>query len=546
VTGLAVEAVTVQHRLAGGDLVRALDRVTLSLRSGEIVALMGAGGAGKSTLAAVAAGLLSPDAGAVTPAADRRPAGWSTMVGQRPELGVLGSTVTGDVGWALGASGMTDAEAKPRVDSALARVGLDPAQTGPRSPYALSGGELHRVAIAAAVAPAPRLLVLDEPAVGLDAPARDALHAVTRQAAAEGAAVLLVTHDAEEAAKLATRLVVLEQGRVAFDGVPAGLLANPPAAAALGIEAPAANVLAHAVARSAGVAAPRVLGEPELVQFIREHAANAGLSDAGRMEPRQAQPEGGEPGWLLADLQAGGRPLGARSRIVAFILLVAAAFATPSLAGALLALTAAGVSVFRARPGHVVVIAAVRPFLFALVVLAALQLTFGGSPEVLIYGEQVVRSDLAWLARRFAQLLTVLLASLALTHRADAVELAEGLRWLLHPLHLLRVPVEELALMLGLGLAFVPTLAADVRVVESARVARGVPARRRLLPVGGSSVVPLFVHALRRSRALADALHMRGFVRGAGRSVWHPLPATGLDTVAPAAAALTLFVAYLL
>jgi energy-coupling factor transport system ATP-binding protein len=177
-------------RFAYGDRV-VLDRVSIEVRRGEVVALTGPNGVGKTTLAQIAVGLLEPDAGDVTRSR-------SAYLAQDPGRHLVTERVLDEV--ALGA----DVE---RAHVALARLGL--AEHEQRHPRDLSSGERERLALAAVLATEPELLVLDEPTRGVD-PERKAELARLLRADAPGRGTLVVTHDLVWAAEVADRVVELD------------------------------------------------------------------------------------------------------------------------------------------------------------------------------------------------------------------------------------------------------------------------------------------------------------------------------------------------
>ncbi len=189
-----------------------LDRVALDVGDGEVVALQGPSGSGKSTLLRVIAGLLLPDTGSVrvagrdvtTEPPHRRGVG---LVFQDDQL-FPHRDVAGNVEFGLRMQRVPATARRSRVDELLALVGLD--GFGGRAVTSLSGGEAKRVALARALAPRPRLLLLDEPLTGLDAALHDRL-AIDLAAAlrSTGSTALMVTHDRDEAEMVADRIVTL-------------------------------------------------------------------------------------------------------------------------------------------------------------------------------------------------------------------------------------------------------------------------------------------------------------------------------------------------
>src|SRR3954451_827716 len=191
---------------------RALQDVDLKLEDGARVIVVGPNGSGKSTLAWILAGLLTPSEGQVT--LDGGPLSieesHTAMAFQHARLQLLKPSVAEDVRFGLE---IDDDD----VDRALTDVGLDPDRFRDRRIDELSGGEQRRVALAGVLARRPRLLVLDEPLAGLDAPSRETLVQVITRLPAELITVV-VTHDTEDAARIADRALVLVQGHVTADG----------------------------------------------------------------------------------------------------------------------------------------------------------------------------------------------------------------------------------------------------------------------------------------------------------------------------------------
>lgn len=182
-----------------------LDRLSLTIRAGEFVALLGASGSGKTTLLRILSGLDAPDSGEAWVPETR------TVVFQEPRL-IQSKSVWRNV--VIGLSGPQ--ASRRRATAALTEVGLD--HRADAWPATLSGGEAQRAALARALVREPRLLLLDEPFAALDALTRLKMQRLIRELVqSHGPATLLVTHDVEEAILLADRVLVLREGVIAFD-----------------------------------------------------------------------------------------------------------------------------------------------------------------------------------------------------------------------------------------------------------------------------------------------------------------------------------------
>ena len=218
----------------------AVDGVSLSVGDGEFLVLAGPNGAGKTTLARHWNGLLEPDAGEVL--VNGRPVqedlvAARTAVGmtfQNPRDGFVAATVGADVAFGPENLGLAREEIDRRVREALAAVNLD--GRAEDRVEALSGGEQARLAIAGALAMEPDHLVLDEPLAGLDEPARASVLDRLGALDAAGTSVVVITHDLRDVWERADRLVVLNDGRIAREGPPDGLLDELPG---LGVRSPA-------------------------------------------------------------------------------------------------------------------------------------------------------------------------------------------------------------------------------------------------------------------------------------------------------------------
>ena len=213
-------AVTVDGLTHGFGDVTVLDGVSLDVRAGSLVALVGPNGSGKSTLLRIVAGVLGPDGGHVDVAGSGvRPVGY---LPQRPSFRP-GFSVADTLGFYADLLGPERAE-EVDVEEALARVGLG--DTGDRRVEALSGGMTRLLGVAQALLGDPPVLVLDEPASGLDPAMSAHIYETIREVADEGRAVFVASHDLAAVERTADRVALLVRGRIILDGDPRELVAD--------------------------------------------------------------------------------------------------------------------------------------------------------------------------------------------------------------------------------------------------------------------------------------------------------------------------------
>ena len=211
----------------------ALRDISLTIRENEFLALIGHTGCGKSTLVQHLNGLIAPTSGHVyfeengvksdinEKKYDRR--GLRRRVGlvfQYPEHQLFEETVLKDICFGPKNMGQSEAEALESAKNALSVVGLS-AEYWEKSPFELSGGQKRRVAIAGVLAMKPKVLILDEPASGLDPAGRNQILDLVKKIHESGTTVIMVSHSMDDVARLCTRVIVLAEGRVALDGTPA-------------------------------------------------------------------------------------------------------------------------------------------------------------------------------------------------------------------------------------------------------------------------------------------------------------------------------------
>jgi osmoprotectant transport system ATP-binding protein len=230
--GALVDLQEVTRRFGSGPLV--LDRVSIAVEEGSILALLGASGSGKTTALRLVNRLARPDEGRVMVLG--QPAEEWDVVELRRRIGYVIQegglfphfSVARNVGLVPERMGWPEARVAERVRDLLNLVGLDPAEFVSRFPRELSGGQRQRVGLARALAADPPLLLFDEPFGALDPITRRRLQDEFRKLVKRlGKTAIIVTHDLAEACRVADEIVVLHEGRVAQRAGPKSLLSSP-------------------------------------------------------------------------------------------------------------------------------------------------------------------------------------------------------------------------------------------------------------------------------------------------------------------------------
>lgn len=279
----------------------ALIDVDFTAYRGEYLGIIGHTGSGKSTLIQHLNGLLKPTSGRVlvegqdiwaSKEATRAARFRVGLVFQYPEYQLFEETCYKDIAFGPKNMGLDDAEIDRRVHEAADFVGLDPALLE-RSPFELSGGQKRRVAVAGVMAMKPRILVLDEPAAGLDPEGRDdILSEVKEYHKKTGTTVLLVSHSMEDIAKYANRVLVMSNKKIAMYDTVEKVFARAPELLELGLSVPQVTKIFLKL-REMGVDVPAdVYTIPYAVKTLLEAKRRR---DAGEslVLPRSAAQKGG-------------------------------------------------------------------------------------------------------------------------------------------------------------------------------------------------------------------------------------------------------------
>ncbi|WP_028828902.1 energy-coupling factor transporter ATPase [Proteocatella sphenisci] len=208
----------------------AIDDVSIEIKDGDFVGLIGHTGSGKSTLIQHLNGLIKPSGGTINiNGMDITKKGISLvdvrkkvgLVFQYPEYQLFEETIYKDIAFGPEKLGLSESEVEERVIEAMNMVGLDFERSKDKSPFELSGGQKRRVAIAGVIAMKPEVLVLDEPTAGLDPHGRDEILDQIKEIHAKNkTTVILVSHSMEDVSRMADTLIVMNRGKIELTGTP--------------------------------------------------------------------------------------------------------------------------------------------------------------------------------------------------------------------------------------------------------------------------------------------------------------------------------------
>ena len=263
---MSLKAENLEHKYNAGTALEsyAIKGVNIEISKGEFVGLIGRTGSGKSTLVQHFNGLLKPTGGRLLfDGRDICEKGFSLkmlrqhvgLVFQYPEYQLFEETVIKDVAFGPLNKGLSRDEAFEQAHRALQLVGISQ-ELYNKSPFEISGGQKRRVAVAGVLAIQPEYLILDEPTAGLDPEGREAVLSLFRSLHDKlGITVILVSHSMEDVARYTERLIVMNEGTVAFDSTPREVFRHVEELEQMGLSAPQAVHIAHAL-RASGYEVP--------------------------------------------------------------------------------------------------------------------------------------------------------------------------------------------------------------------------------------------------------------------------------------------------
>lgn len=524
-----------------------LNDISLSVPSGRVTLIAGRSGAGKTTLACLAAGLTKAQSGSVLLGGTAPVPGEVALAFQNPEQQLFLETVGHELAFAPRNLGCSEDEVARRVSEAASQLEIK--ELLPSDPFCLSGGQARRVALASILTLNPRAVVLDEPTAGLDAPARSALHRLVQDIACKGLPVLVVSHDLEEWLAIADQVILVADGTIAWQGTPDALASDIDAFARAGLEPPESwqlrELLVQAEKRdSAGVngvtsveaaaqgqeaAAARgpegsATQKPEgsVARDSKSTAAQGPKATAARELKDVATQEPSSQGPKVAAKPSrkdtAGRGLeGVDARVKVILLLVATAALFAARAPwalsmwatlCLLVLRASGI-------GGKAVARALKPvaLLFAFIVCANL-VSCDGSADVAIAGSVGISTvGAARAATAVARIIMLVCLALSVAASTTPTKLAHACTSLMRPLGHIGVPIEDVGLVLSMALRFIPVVSEEAGRIRLAQRARGVNFDEgsvlRRVRAWAAVLTPLVVGLFRRADRVAESMDAR-------------------------------------
>ncbi|MFD1776853.1 ATP-binding cassette domain-containing protein [Paenibacillus rhizophilus] len=535
----------------------ALRDIHLVIPEGGLTVLCGVTGSGKSTLLRLLSGLEQPTSGSIDYSHADSSASVS-IVFQQPESQLFAGSVRKDVEYGLEQQAVPEPRRSEAADRAMRQAGLDPEQYGQRSPFLLSGGEKRRVCIAGAIAPLPRLLLLDEPTAGLDPPAARALLETAAELKRGGYTIVVATHDLDCFFPLADQVAVLAQGALRYSGPPDGLWKGARVLEDAGLEPPAYIRIGRMLMRQGGLdALPSGAGEllAELdPRSLVYPGSGAGPAAAGGERPSAASlssTAGGAAtdaitaadtdtdsadGSGSAKRQAGLvlRTLDPRVKWLAMALWSLVLLGMKSILP--LALTTVLVAVLLACGGITRKRAVwfYRPFLPMFLFLWLLSaFSWSGADGAASFAF----SSEGALTGGLAVLRLGLLVSLGFlfTETTSGAPLREGLEWAIAPLGRLGVRTRNWSLAVSVTLQFIPWILGKISALQLALASRGSRKRglARWTPRQISLMaVPLLLQVIGMGDELSTAIEARGYDPSKPRTPWLVLSWRRKDTAA--------------
>ena len=524
-----------------------LNDISLSIPSGRVTLIAGRSGAGKTTLACLAAGLTKAQSGSVLLGGTAPVPGEVALAFQNPEQQLFLETVEHELAFAPRNLGCSEDEVARRVSDAASQLEIK--ELLPSDPFCLSGGQARRVALASILTLSPRAVVLDEPTAGLDAPARAALHRLVQDLACKGLPVLVVSHDLEEWLAAADQVVLLADGAIAWQGTPGALASDIDAFARAGLEPPESWQLRELLAQAEKRDSAGVNGATSAKTATRDQEAGAARGPEGveAQEPRataardsksaaaqgpkaivaralkgaatqKPSSHGSEVAAKPSRKDTAGRGLeGVDARVKVTLLLVATAALFAARAPWTLAMWAMlYLLVLRASGiGGKAVARALKPvaLLFAFIVCANLVSCDGSADVAIAGGVGISTVGAARAATAVARIIMLVCLALSVATSTTPTKLAHACTSLMRPLGHIGVPIEDVGLVLSMALRFIPVVSEEAGRIRLAQRARGVNFDEgsvlRRVRAWAAVLTPLVVGLFRRADRVAESMDAR-------------------------------------
>ncbi|WEV45989.1 energy-coupling factor transporter ATPase [Bifidobacterium sp. ESL0690] len=520
---ISFEHVSFRYPKADDDT---LHDFSMHIEQGEIVAIMGRNGTGKSTLTRLMTALSKPDSGTIKVAGidlgsmtrrDKKALRSNVgLVMQQPEHQLFAETVRQDVAYGPSNQGLPQQVVDQRVDRALSLLGIS--ELADRSPFSLSGGQQRLAAIAGIIACDPRILILDEPTAGLDATASERIYALVRTLNAHGVTIVMITHSPRQARQLADRVITLGKPLEGDNGKDDTNGDSYQSLASLQTSEPNKDDREEFTVHSK---TPKNTTAPAKNKQTTDNGQSV---DSGKNSKATRQPS------IIERLDP-------RVKLVVFLVLMFTSFMVSSLPQ--LGLTALMVIVLAAaaKLGPKRLFRSMRGFLVLLLVMGVINMLFvrTGKPLASFWNFPITDEGVMAAILYTCRFGLVILLGIILLQTTTPTALTDGFGSLLSPLRRFGFHTQELALVMSLALRFLPTLAEEARNIMDAQAARGgsietgSPAKRIKAIV--AIIVPIFAGALRHSDNLSLALDARSYEEGIHRTHLHALRITGKDIV---------------
>lgn len=516
-----------------------LNDISLSVPSGRVTLIAGRSGAGKTTLACLAAGLTKAQSGSVLLGGTAPVPGEVALAFQNPEQQLFLETVEHELAFAPRNLGCSEDEVARRVSEAASQLEIK--ELLPSDPFCLSGGQARRVALASILTLSPLAVVLDEPTAGLDAPARSALHRLVQDIACKGLPVLVVSHDLEEWLAIADQVILLADGTIAWQGTPDALASDIDAFVRAGLEPPESwqlrELLVQAEKRdSAGVNGATSVetaaqGQEAAAAWGSEGSVAQGPEGLTAQEPKataaremkgvatqEPSSYGSEVAAKPGRKDTAGRGLeGVDARVKVTLLLVATAALFAARAPWALAMWAMlCLLVLRASGiGGKAVARALKPvaLLFAFIVCANLVSCDGGADVAIAGSVGISTVGAARAATAVARIIMLVCLALSVAASTTPTKLAQACTSLMRPLGHIGVPIEDVGLVLSMALRFIPVVSEEAGRIRLAQRARGVNFDEgsvlRRVRAWAAVLTPLVVGLFRRADRVAESMDAR-------------------------------------